>query len=131
MSVHRNFDETRDLLVFEVTDDVGIADMMNQVLAWFRDPRFSPAAPILVDFSQANWVKMYQEYELVHDAVFSKVREHGPVGPVAFVLKSATERVMMAVIKKAKPWPMEWSYFGERGEAEAWLMRAADANTML
>ena len=134
MSVHRSFDQTRGLLVFEVTDEVGISEMMNQVLTWFRDPQFAAAtsvAPILVDLSQANWLRMYREYELVSDAIFHKVLEHGPTGSVAFVLKTATERVMMSVIRKAKPWPMEWRYFGDRSEAEAWLMEAADTSTTL
>lgn len=128
MTISRSFDEALGLLVLEVNDEVSLSDLMNQVLAWFQDPRFSPTTPILVDFSRANWMSLYREYALVPDAVFDKIMQHKPTGPVAFVLRTATERVMMGVINKSRTWPMEWGYFGGRPEAQAWLMERVDVD---
>lgn len=125
MSIRRSFDATVGVLVLDLDDEITISEMMNQVLLWFQDPDFSTSTPILVDFNKANWMPMYQQYEQVPDAVFNKILEHRPIGRVAFVLRTATERVMMSLINKTRDWPMEWGYFAQREEALAWLTENA------
>ena len=126
MTVHRCFDEARGVLMIDVTGDVGISDMMNEVLAWFDEPGTGSPVTVLVDLSEASWMRMYREYQHVSEAVVDKILEHQIPERVAFVLTTATERVMMGLINKTRDWPMEWGYFADREEAMDWLTQQTD-----
>ena len=92
MPVKRNFDPESRVVVFVASGKLSLQEMMDALLSWYEDPRFSTTTPVICDYTDCDWLPMFKEYEQIPDAVLAKINENQPLGLVAFVLRSNSER---------------------------------------
>ena len=121
MTIQRQFHESLPAVVFDAQGEIHLEEIMNELLVWYQDAQFSSTIPVLFDFSGANWLPMYKEFQQVPNAVVAKVNEHQGAGSVALLVDSRMEQWMMQTIHDQMPWAAQWACFVERGEAEKWL----------